>query len=178
MRIVLPAAWLFACFCLLAGSAQAAAPYPAPENLNIRIVGTANFQGKYTALIEDANTHVDSFYRVGDPIYGHKICEITRDGMTLEKAGQKYYVPMEQTALAAGVPHDGTKAVVANTYLPESKKPAVAANFYTDGGKSTPWDAWNATLVKPLWGGGRSDNDGPEPGAPEKHKRKRRAAKP
>jgi len=34
------------------------------------------------------------------------------------------------------------------------------------------WDAWNATLVKPLWGGGKSDNDGPEPGAPEKKKRK------
>ena len=27
------------------------------------------------------------------------------------------------------------------------------------------WDAWNATLVKPLWGGGNSDSDGDEPGA-------------
>lgn len=26
------------------------------------------------------------------------------------------------------------------------------------------WDAWDATLVKPLWGGGKGDNDGPEPG--------------
>ncbi len=30
------------------------------------------------------------------------------------------------------------------------------------------WDKWNATLVKPLWGNGKSDNDGPEPGAPSK----------
>ena len=28
------------------------------------------------------------------------------------------------------------------------------------------WEAWNATLVPPLWGGGKADNDGPEPGAP------------
>jgi len=26
------------------------------------------------------------------------------------------------------------------------------------------WDAWNATLAKPLWGGGKTDDDGPEPG--------------
>ncbi len=26
------------------------------------------------------------------------------------------------------------------------------------------WDAWNATLVKPLWGGGKLDDDGAEPG--------------
>ncbi|NUQ64623.1 MAG: sulfatase-like hydrolase/transferase [Pirellulales bacterium] len=32
----------------------------------------------------------------------------------------------------------------------------------------TSWDAWNATLVKPLWGGGRVDNDGPEPGSRKK----------
>ena len=30
----------------------------------------------------------------------------------------------------------------------------------------TKWEAWNATLVPPLWGGGKADNDGPEPGAP------------
>jgi arylsulfatase A-like enzyme len=42
----------------------------------------------------------------------------------------------------------------------------------------TQWDAWNATLVKPLWGGGKGDNDGPEPGAPEKKKRKRNKATP
>jgi arylsulfatase A-like enzyme len=39
------------------------------------------------------------------------------------------------------------------------------------------WDAWNATLVKPLWGGGASDDDGPEPGAAEKKGKKKKAAK-
>lgn len=35
------------------------------------------------------------------------------------------------------------------------------------------WDSWNATLVKPLWGGGKTDSDGREPGAPAKGKRKK-----
>lgn len=33
------------------------------------------------------------------------------------------------------------------------------------------WEAWNATLMKPLWGNGKSDNDGPEPGSPPKKKK-------
>jgi arylsulfatase A-like enzyme len=35
------------------------------------------------------------------------------------------------------------------------------------------WDAWNQTLIPPLWGArGDSDSDGPEPGAPRKRLRK------
>ena len=39
------------------------------------------------------------------------------------------------------------------------------------------WDDWNATLVKPLWGGGKTDNDGPEPGARKNKNRGGKAAK-
>ncbi len=35
----------------------------------------------------------------------------------------------------------------------------------------TKWDAWNATLVRPLWGNGGGDSDGDEPGAPAKVKK-------
>jgi arylsulfatase A-like enzyme len=35
------------------------------------------------------------------------------------------------------------------------------------------WDAWNASNVKPLWGGGQKDSDGAEPGAPLPKKGKR-----
>ncbi len=35
------------------------------------------------------------------------------------------------------------------------------------------WDAWNVANVKPLWGGGQTDNDGAEPGAPAPKKGKR-----
>ena len=34
------------------------------------------------------------------------------------------------------------------------------------------WDEWNKANVKPLWGGGAGDNDGPEPDAPRKGKKK------
>jgi arylsulfatase A-like enzyme len=34
------------------------------------------------------------------------------------------------------------------------------------------WDDWNTDNVKPLWGGGNTDNDGAEPGAPKKRQRK------
>jgi hypothetical protein len=36
------------------------------------------------------------------------------------------------------------------------------------------WDAWNATLVRPLWGNGKSDDDGDEPGAPGKARGKKK----
>jgi hypothetical protein len=32
------------------------------------------------------------------------------------------------------------------------------------------WDAWNATLSKPLVGGSKLDDDGAEPGVPEARK--------
>ncbi len=35
------------------------------------------------------------------------------------------------------------------------------------------WDAWNATLVKPLWGSGKRDFDGAEPVSPGSGKRKK-----
>lgn len=35
------------------------------------------------------------------------------------------------------------------------------------------WDAWNVANIKPLWGGGQTDNDGAEPGAPVPKKGKR-----
>ena len=37
------------------------------------------------------------------------------------------------------------------------------------------WAAWNATLVKPLWGTGAGDSDGDEPGGPQKKQRKKQA---
>ncbi len=39
------------------------------------------------------------------------------------------------------------------------------------------WNTWNTANMKPLWGGGRADNDGPEPGAPAKKGKKGKNAK-
>ncbi|MFM8904022.1 MAG: sulfatase, partial [Verrucomicrobiota bacterium] len=34
------------------------------------------------------------------------------------------------------------------------------------------WDEWNKSNIKPLWGTGSEDNDGPEPGVAKKRKKK------
>lgn len=38
------------------------------------------------------------------------------------------------------------------------------------------WDAWNGSNVPPLWGGGKTDSDGAEPGAPKRQKNKQARA--
>lgn len=130
--------------CACSSCFHAATP-PPPPDLRIRIVGTASFQGKHTALIEDLNTHSDSFYKVGDPIYGYKITQIASDGIHLEKAGKKSFVAFEPTSLRARASETDKKVVVANTYVPSpSPAGATAPNFYTDAPKSkaTTWDMW------------------------------------
>ena len=97
----------------------------------------------------------------------------------------------EQMAIRAGdyklVRYDSN----ADTRIGRGRQPVTAAKLYNLAGDigetkdlaetmpdklkelQAKWDVWNATLVKPLWGGGRSDSDGNEPGSPAKGKRKR-----
>lgn len=129
-----------------------------PPNLNIRIIGTASFQNRQTALIEDMNTHTDSFYKVGDPIYGFRIAEIKANGIRVEKGGLKYSVAFEPTALRARVESPTEKVATANAYLPRQGGAVVpnlylpsspSPNFYTDSPKSTQWDLWTASAGLP-----------------------------
>lgn len=80
----------------------------------------------------------------------------------------------------------------ADTQIGRGPQPVTAAKLYNladDLGESrdlaaampekmkelqSRWDAWSATLVPPLWGGGKADHDGPEPGAPAKEKKRKR----
>jgi len=98
----------------------------------------------------------------------------------------------EQMAIRAGdyklVRYDSN----ADTRTGGRRQPVTAAKLYnlaTDIGETkdlaaahpdkmkelqAKWDAWNKSNVAPLWGGGKSDSDGPEPGAPAKKKRQKR----
>jgi hypothetical protein len=38
------------------------------------------------------------------------------------------------------------------------------------------WDAWNATLVPPLWGGGKAGRDRPKAGAPARKNKRGKAS--
>lgn len=131
------------CF-LAAGPLWAAAgETEPPTNLNVRIVGTASFQGKFTALIEDINTHTDSFYKVGDPIYGHRIIAISAEGVKLEKDGVASYLAFDTQAVERA---DKTDAgyELASVIAPESplSSGVAARNFYTDSASesTTRWD--------------------------------------
>jgi murein DD-endopeptidase MepM/ murein hydrolase activator NlpD len=112
---------------------------PEPDNLNIRIIGTACFQGRWSAFIEDVNTLSDSFYDVGDPIYGYKISAIATTGISLEKGTKKYFVPIKSSS-APALPEPEPRAMAENMYLPSSALPSVTPNFYVDSGKPTQWD--------------------------------------
>ncbi|MCX7019561.1 MAG: M23 family metallopeptidase [Candidatus Sumerlaeota bacterium] len=149
MRDKLALAGLLFLTTCIAGEVSAESRPPAPDNLNIRIIGTASFQGRQTALIEDSNTLTGAFYKVGDPLYGHKIAAITSDGIHLDKDGKKYFVAFQPSSVRASSSASQQKVVVANTYLPGSSAPASAPNFYTDARKATQWDMWTAQTNKP-----------------------------
>ena len=134
---------------------------PAPGDLNIRIVGTASFQGRQTALIEDMNTRSDSFYRVGDPIYGYQITAITAEGIALEKNGQQCAVAFEASAGMKPTDSLPAKTVLANTYLlPEQGAIVSKPNFYTEMdltnlSAKVPAMAGNSVLARASAGAGR-----------------------
>lgn len=89
--------------------------------------------------------------------------KLVRYDMNVEtRTGKKQ--PASATKLYNLVKDIGEKADLAAT-MPDKAKELQAK-----------WDAWNATLIKPAYGNGSSDNDGDEPGATEKkQKRKARA---
>lgn len=113
-------------------------------NLNVRVVGTASFQGKFTALIEDLNTRTDSFYKVGDPIYGHRITAISAEGVKLEKEGQVSYLAFDTQTVADRTEKSDPSKEVAAVMAPENALPAHGSspNFYTDSSvkSTTRWD--------------------------------------
>ena len=145
------------------GTLSGAADLPEPPNLNIRIIGTASFQGRWSALIEDVNSRSDSFYTMGDPLYGYRISAIETGGIYLEKAQKKYFVPIKSTAVRAMVtPGKEPKVIVQNTYLPNSQSASAAPNYYLDTPKTTQWDYYIPAPVEAVAAAAPQDG-GPAP---------------
>lgn len=137
---------------MLVAGAQAlyAAAGTTTTDLNVRIVGTASFQGRFTALIEDLNTQSDSFYKVGDPIYGHKITEITAEGVKLEKDGKASYLAFDtKTIIDRNAVKEEPKALAIVVPTPEVGGNG-GYNFYSDkASKSTTrWDLFTPQQEK------------------------------
>jgi murein DD-endopeptidase MepM/ murein hydrolase activator NlpD len=123
-----------------------------PTDLNVRIIGTASFQGKFTALIEDLNTQTDSFYKVGDPIYGHRITAISAEGVQLEKNGAESYLAFDTKAVANRAENNEPSREIAAVIAPESKLQSgdSTRNFYTDSAtkSTTRWDLFTPKKEK------------------------------
>lgn len=103
-----------------------------PADLRIRVLGTASFQGRYTALIQDLNTLSDSFYRVDDSVYGYRVLEITDSGIRVEKGDRSYTVAVELSSAPSS---------------PASQAPASASS--ADGGAPNGYLSASAGGVTP-----------------------------
>ena len=121
-----------------------------PEGLEVRVVGTASFRGRQTALLEDLNAQSDAFYRVGDLVYGYRITAIGTDGVELVKGDQKYFLAFEPSgskpaAVASSVapvaPAPNGGLITPNLYVSSFSGP-VGFNFYTEVPKTTQWDLY------------------------------------
>lgn len=112
-----------------------------PADLNVRIVGTASFQGKFTALIEDMNTRSDSFYKVGDPIYGYQITAIDADGVKLQKNGRDAYLAFDTQAVAERTEAEEPREIAMVVPAPDVSEDGMR-NFYTEKSSkgTTRWD--------------------------------------
>jgi murein DD-endopeptidase MepM/ murein hydrolase activator NlpD len=107
--------------------------------LNVRITGTASFQDRAVALIEDLNTQTQAFYRVGDLLYGYEIIAIEPTRVLLSKGGKEYlltYRPLEFRA----PPPETPSSTSPNIYV-EIRPKRTSPNFYVPPGGTPRWEA-------------------------------------
>jgi len=107
--------------------------------LNVRITGTACFQDRAVALIEDLNTQTQAFYRVGDLLYGYEITAIEPTRVLLSKAGKEYlltYRPLEFRA----PPPETAPSTSPNIYV-EVRPKRTSPNFYVPPGGPSRWES-------------------------------------
>lgn len=149
----------------------------AGDGPRVKVLGTASFQGRGTAFIQDTSTQAESFYQVGDGVYGFRITAIDEDGVRLEKSGRRYVVARQQTPLPpmpSGAPGAGGPSGAAGGpggFLKPSSDPgdllagaallgasggSTRPNFYFDepGGGLGPGTRWD--LFSGGGGGGRA----------------------
>ncbi|MCX7964254.1 MAG: M23 family metallopeptidase [Candidatus Sumerlaea chitinivorans] len=122
----------------------------APQVLGIRVVGTASFQDRKTALIYDENSQTEAFFRVGDLLYGYRILDIAPTLIVLEKGGIRYDMAFQPMPLAppSVAPPSPSPRIEPNIY----GQPAIARaapNLYVPPSAATQWDRWAAPPAAP-----------------------------
>lgn len=127
-----------------------AKPEPLDAVLNVRIIGTASFQDRAVALIEDLQTQTQAFYRVGDLLYGFQIVAIERTRVLLAKDARQFeltYRPPE-FRVAETPTAEATPRARPNIYI-EVRPRRPSPNFYAPGSAAARWDTWAAAPKPP-----------------------------
>jgi murein DD-endopeptidase MepM/ murein hydrolase activator NlpD len=120
-----------------------------PLDLAVRVIGTASFQDRAVALIEDAPTGNQAFYRPGDSLYGYQIIAIEQTRILLARDGHQYFLTWQPPEFRAPeLPPEATPAARPNIYVEMGPRRA-SPSFYGPSRSAARWDAWAATPAPP-----------------------------
>lgn len=120
-----------------------------PLDLRVRIIGTASFQDRAVALIEDLNSQIQAFYRPGDLLYGYRIVAIEPTRVLLEKEGQSYVIAYQPLAFRPPEPEGTATPPPRPTIYLDVVPRRTTPSFYGPGPSTSRWDSWSAPPSAP-----------------------------
>ncbi|MCX7625791.1 MAG: peptidoglycan DD-metalloendopeptidase family protein [Candidatus Sumerlaeaceae bacterium] len=120
-----------------------------PPDLRVRIIGTASFQDRAVALVEDLNSQIQAFYRVGDVLYGYRIVAIEPTRVLLERDGQSYVVAYEPLTFRSPEPESTANPPPRPTFYVDIVPRRTTPSFYGPGPSAARWDSWSAPPSAP-----------------------------
>ncbi len=116
---------------------------PEPVDLRVRVIGTASFQERAVALIEDLNARTQAFYRPGDFVYGYQILAIEPTRILLDKDGRQFVLTCTppEFRIPEETPAAGTPTTRPNIYI-ELGPRRPTPSFYGRPPSGQRWDVW------------------------------------
>jgi len=132
----------FLCLLCAASPVRPLRAKPEPLDLRVRVIGTASFQDRAVALIEDLNAQVQAFYRPGDSLYGYRIVAIEPTRVLLEKDGQSFFLTYQPPVFR--VPEEQATPAPRPTIYVDIVPRRQAPSFYGTPPSGSRWDNWAA----------------------------------
>jgi murein DD-endopeptidase MepM/ murein hydrolase activator NlpD len=115
----------------------------------VRVIGTASFQDRAVALIEDLNARCQAFYRPGDILYGYQIVAVEPMRILLDKDGRQFYLAYTPPEFRVPeIPLPGTPLPRPNIYI-EGRPRSTTPSFYGPPPSAQRWDAWATPPAAP-----------------------------
>ncbi len=113
-----------------------------PLDLPVRVIGTASFQDRAVALIEDQASGLQAFYRPGDMLYGYQITTIEPLRVLLAKEGKQYFLAVQPPVLIEPVEEAPSTPRPRPNIYGETIQRRSTPTFYGARPPSAQWDAW------------------------------------